>query len=948
MALLTELKAANDSEIRQKTTPNSISPDNTADRLDAIVDELLWRGTVRLFNTGQLEFQPGTNTKTVLVDNVGLFVHESSGTPNGTTIFPAFGGGVWVLKLKPGGDTGGVFFAGSELLSKQEPAADYAPVIAGLLAQASVSRVVIDSEVYEIGGNIIVPPGKTLEFINGGALIGSGNITFQTGAKLEAESGKQIFASGVAISNLQTDDGIVPAEWFGMAGDGTTDDTAAFLKIVRACSANGLTIDLGARTYILDAFELSDAPVISFLSNGARLKLKNNTNMATAEAWRFAGIRRFMIRGKLYLNGNYNGGCRFTLPAANLNNVMFTMRITAATGKTSPTEIDWDSIEFENHALGALTILGGVTSYADAFSRIHIRRMETNSGVFWQNNETHALSLKAVFIYGSHEDVVLDDLVSSDPLGRNFRVGLDAGGSGISNSQSYWTVLTEGSQDSTYKRIRNLFIGRVTSNYDCVVSIGAGFRGAYRAGIGEVSIRDWGRRPGFPDDHYNFTERTRGGIFGKFGDLDPVDGATTSANARTLTLGTVSVKETNPLWVTAYAPDVYGLEVYGSRNMRIEHYDGDVPMAGGANFYDTTYLGGVQVGTWVHTGGNGYPLRLGGFDVDRLIIAKGAYIINYGYIGEIIQQDETQIFFEPQASYDDRAFDIPVNASIKPEANPRWMDIQSAVFRNAKIRIRIEANGESSPYTGRKIAYRSRMRNVKNLQVEVLSNVVGGVQWNASDWTSDVESAWVNLRDYYEFDWENVDFIAPLPWNDAGNIFLTTWVRNNEGGTRARLFDKKDLTKTAGWNFPLAQNRFVNCTMFVDPGTYLFDNTEVIRYATLAELKTKIIPFAKYYLTDAGKVGIFQQDAADTTTAGDDMNVIVGVEGVRLKRSEPYLERESIPAYSASNQSTAYTGAADSEAKLADLNALRVAYENLRASHESIRAALIASGLLTE
>lgn len=40
-------------------------------------------------------------------------------------------------------------------------------------------------------------------------------------------------------------------------------------------------------------------------------------------------------------------------------------------------------------------------------------------------------------------------------------------------------------------------------------------------------------------------------------------------------------------------------------------------------------------------------------------------------------------------------------------------------------------------------------------------------------------------------------------------------------------------------------------------------------------------------------------------------------------------------AYTADNESAAYTGAADGEAKLADLNALRVAYENLRAAYES-------------
>jgi hypothetical protein len=42
-----------------------------------------------------------------------------------------------------------------------------------------------------------------------------------------------------------------------------------------------------------------------------------------------------------------------------------------------------------------------------------------------------------------------------------------------------------------------------------------------------------------------------------------------------------------------------------------------------------------------------------------------------------------------------------------------------------------------------------------------------------------------------------------------------------------------------------------------------------------------------------------------------------------------------LPAYTSDPESSAYTGAADGQAKLADLNSLRVAYENLRTSHEA-------------
>jgi len=44
----------------------------------------------------------------------------------------------------------------------------------------------------------------------------------------------------------------------------------------------------------------------------------------------------------------------------------------------------------------------------------------------------------------------------------------------------------------------------------------------------------------------------------------------------------------------------------------------------------------------------------------------------------------------------------------------------------------------------------------------------------------------------------------------------------------------------------------------------------------------------------------------------------------------------TLSAYTPDPESSAYTGAADSEAKLADLNSLRVAYENLRAFTEDL------------
>lgn len=78
----------------------------------------------------------------------------------------------------------------------------------------------------------------------------------------------------------------------------------------------------------------------------------------------------------------------------------------------------------------------------------------------------------------------------------------------------------------------------------------------------------------------------------------------------------------------------------------------------------------------------------------------------------------------------------------------------------------------------------------------------------------------------------------------------------------------------------------------------------------------------------------------------DVTNQKIGFRGVTpIVRPTAYTQTYSTAtrthaAYTADPETSAYTGAADGEAKLVDLNALRVAYENLRLSHESSKQLL--------
>src|SRR5687768_441700 len=117
MSTIAQLKNNHDLVIRTSLGANSVSTDDVAIQFDNLADETLVRGVISVTNTTELENQSGANTKTVLVKDIGLFVFSTTGTANGTTIFNATGGGVWIHVLGPGsgltlGDKGDINVGG--------------------------------------------------------------------------------------------------------------------------------------------------------------------------------------------------------------------------------------------------------------------------------------------------------------------------------------------------------------------------------------------------------------------------------------------------------------------------------------------------------------------------------------------------------------------------------------------------------------------------------------------------------------------------------------------------------------------------------------------------------------------------------------------------------------------------------------------------------------------
>lgn len=99
--------------------------------------------------------------------------------------------------------------------------------------------------------------------------------------------------------------------------------------------------------------------------------------------------------------------------------------------------------------------------------------------------------------------------------------------------------------------------------------------------------------------------------------------------------------------------------------------------------------------------------------------------------------------------------------------------------------------------------------------------------------------------------------------------------------------------------------------------------------------------YAEIAVSSAGAVTLTATGASDGFCIGDSSDNI-GFYGVTtVARPAAYTQTYStadrtLSAYTPDSESVAYTGAVDGEAKLADLNALRVAHENLRAFVEDL------------
>jgi len=140
-------------------------------------------------------------------------------------------------------------------------------------AETNGGDVYFPAGIYKIGATVTVPADCRAIFAKGAKLQWLTNGAFTCNGEFLAPPSSQVF-SGFSASDITfaagSTDRFFPG-WFGAAGDGTTDDTAALQSANDVAAVNGGIVIFPPGTYKIDSAFSSSANVTLSFSNGATI-----------------------------------------------------------------------------------------------------------------------------------------------------------------------------------------------------------------------------------------------------------------------------------------------------------------------------------------------------------------------------------------------------------------------------------------------------------------------------------------------------------------------------------------------------------------------------------------------------------------------------------------------------------------------------------------------------
>lgn len=168
-----------------------------------------------------------------------------------------------------------------------------------VVAIGSLTKTLLVGSNKAVTANVTVPSTLTLWFVGQGQLTISAGMTVTINGPIEA-SPRQIFAGSGAVSIGAGRVREVPATWWGVVGDGSTDNSTALDNAIAALPSTGMVLVLPSGTINHDGTVLNkhgltirgagiNATTMHNTGSGVNLTISSETNYVTLEEFKLTG-----------------------------------------------------------------------------------------------------------------------------------------------------------------------------------------------------------------------------------------------------------------------------------------------------------------------------------------------------------------------------------------------------------------------------------------------------------------------------------------------------------------------------------------------------------------------------------------------------------------------------------------------------------------------------------
>lgn len=507
-------------------------------------------------------------------------------------------------------------------------------------------------------------------------------------------------------------------------------------------------------------------------------------------------------------------------------------------------------------------------------------------------------------ITGVYENIDIREIYMSDPKGLDEQLTPADGNAGEFASRAFTTgfgvvgndlIRTEAGNGTT----RNVHIGKVHASY--WLSSVLGFRGVDNVIIDEIIIDHFGCKPGVVTAYdapkfdvtnpYPYINEKFINLF-KINDFDNLSQPLNSAPLR-IQIGTYIVRNTSRWLLFNKTTELIAINpATGVRSVSINRFDTDMDLEGGSGQgYAGSLAGAIDINILRLFVGADARILL---NVDELHFMEPSPFTGstmgsmQGRVGAAYQWYDSQLRLTLGGQLTTPDYSDTSNKLVDT-AQVFALEVNKGRFLNAEVNS-IYTMSSAWASTSPGVILRIKLQDVKGLMFAPFLNHIGpggtGVVWGINEWETNyaaVEAAWAAAKDYYDIEIIDCDLKTGGAWE---KIFTANAFTPSRG--RVRIFDTKDLSKTASWNYPNKQSVIRNTVFDIGGVKYTLDNSEkdtIGVVENLTELRnSQNIHVSERILVKSTNV-LYHSDRTDTTTSDDgDICIVTPSQGLRWKK----------------------------------------------------------------